>query len=128
MTQEQFYKIAGKIFSGEATPEEKELLDTWISSSERHWYEFEILRKSWEETHVRNRVSNQDKVFRNVLSGIDDGQEKKLKSKEPAISEQEYRTGILPMRNVVFRYAAAIVFILTALFVALQRPVHHVLA
>jgi ferric-dicitrate binding protein FerR (iron transport regulator) len=120
MDQDQFLRIAGRVLSGEATPDEVRLLNNWIAASEQHWYAFEMLRMSWKETQIRHRVSNQDRVFRNILSGIDETHENSFELQEQSISEQRHKKDRFSMDIVFFRYAAAIVVFITALFAAVH--------
>ena len=86
MKQNHIYEIIGKYLANEIDNKEKEIIESWLNESEENVRVLDLHKKAWQETRISFQAEDAESVFKNLLSRIDDQQEKDFRDKQKSVS------------------------------------------
>ena len=72
MKDNNIHEIIGKYLANDIADNEVLIFNEWVNRCDENLKEFELHKKTWDETRVRYNTLGSDLVFRDVLNKIDD--------------------------------------------------------
>ncbi|MDN5202250.1 DUF4974 domain-containing protein [Fulvivirgaceae bacterium BMA10] len=71
MDQKSINDVIGSVLSGEASEQDKEVLENWISQSEYNREQFNLLKALWQHTRIEVNRTNSEELFDKTLKKIE---------------------------------------------------------
>ncbi len=118
MHTDQIWNLLAKYFSGEASSQEKELVEEWRSESEDKLKVFRLFQKIWvvESDSKSLKKVDIDNLWKETWGEIEDHDIDSANTIKYKVADKKEKTGLVFQLGKYSNYAAAAVFLMTAIF------------
>ena len=92
MISTEIYVLIGRVLSGEADAHERYRVQQWRAETQENQATYEKLRQLWQETTLKEELSNADRVYRKVLekrAALTNARQKKTIQENPHYGKRQ---------------------------------------